>query len=43
MRTMKLALPLFAALAFGPSQAWALPLLGSQLSSFAVLGCYDPQ
>ena len=38
MRTMKLALPLFAALAFGPSQAWALPLLGSQLSSFAVLG-----
>lgn len=38
MNALKLAIPLFVALAYGPSQALAEPVLGSQLSSFAVLG-----
>ncbi len=38
MNTTKLALALSVALAYGPSQAWATPVLGSELSSFAVLG-----
>lgn len=33
-----LAMPLLAALAYGPVPALALPILGSQLASFAVLG-----
>ena len=39
MNAMKLAIPLFvAALAYGPSQGLALPILGDALASFAVLG-----
>ncbi len=38
MKTMKLAIPLLVALAYGPSQAFAAPILGSDLASFAVLG-----
>ncbi|HVC11450.1 MAG TPA: DUF3494 domain-containing protein [Burkholderiales bacterium] len=38
MNTMKLAIPLLLALACGPSQAFATPILGSELASFAVLG-----
>jgi len=37
MNTMKLAIPLFVALAYGPSQGLATPFLGSA-QSFAVLG-----
>jgi len=36
MNAMKLAIPLFVALAYGPAQA--VPILGSDLASFAVLG-----
>lgn len=35
---LKLAIPLFVALAYGPSQGLATPILGSNLASFAVLG-----
>jgi hypothetical protein len=35
---MKLAVPLLVALAYGPSQGLATPILGSDLASFAVLG-----
>jgi len=38
MNAMKLAVPLFVALAYGPSQGLATPILGSELASFAVLG-----
>ena len=38
MNSIKLALPLIAALACGPSQAWAASILDPELSSFAVLG-----
>src|SRR3990172_2446000 len=38
MNAMKLAVPLFVALAFGPSQGFAVPILDSELASFAVLG-----
>ena len=38
MNAMKLAIPLFVALAYGPSQGLAAPILGSDLASFAVLG-----
>ena len=38
MKTVKLAIPLLVALAYGPSQALAAPILGSDLASFAVLG-----
>jgi len=38
MNTMKLAIPLLVALAYGPSQALAAPILGSDLAGFAVLG-----
>lgn len=38
MNTFKLAVPLAAALAFFPVQSWAAPVLGSNASSFAVLG-----
>jgi len=38
MNTMKLAIPLLVALAYGPSQALATPILGSDLASFTVLG-----
>ena len=38
MNPIKLALPLFVALACGPSQAWAASILEPELSSFAVLG-----
>jgi hypothetical protein len=38
MNAMKLAVPLFVALAYGPSQGWASAILGSDLASFAVLG-----
>jgi len=37
MNVMKLAVPLFVALAFGPSQGFAAPILASA-QSFAVLG-----
>ena len=38
MNAMKLSVPLFVALAFGPFHAWAAPILGTELSSFAILG-----
>lgn len=38
MNTVKLTLPLLVALAFGPSQAFATPILGADLASFTVLG-----
>jgi hypothetical protein len=38
MNAMKLAVPLLVALAYGPSQGLATPILGSDLASFAVLG-----
>ena len=40
MNTMKLrlALPLFVALAYSPAQTWAAPVLGSTLETFSVLG-----
>jgi hypothetical protein len=38
MNAIKLAIPLFVALAYGPAQGLAEPLLGSDLASFAVLG-----
>ena len=38
MNAMKLAVPLLVALAYGPSQGLAAPILGSDLASFAVLG-----
>lgn len=37
MNTTKLAIPLFIALSYGPSQAFAGPIMGSQLADFAVL------
>ena len=41
MNAMKLAIPLFVALAYGPSPALAVPILGADLASFAVLGASD--
>jgi len=38
MNAVKLAIPLFVALAFGPAQGWAVPILNPALASFAVLG-----
>ncbi len=38
MNTIKLAIPLFVALAYGPAPALAVPILGAALKSFAVLG-----
>jgi len=39
MNAMKFAIPLFVALAYGPAQGLAaVPLIGSDLASFAVLG-----
>jgi hypothetical protein len=38
MNTVKLAVPLVVALAFGPSQGLAAPILGDDLATFAVLG-----
>jgi hypothetical protein len=38
MNAMKLAIPLFVALAYGPAQGLATPILGADLASFAVLG-----
>ncbi len=38
MKAMKLAIPFFVALAYGPSPGLAAPILGSELASFAVLG-----
>lgn len=38
MKAMKLALPLFVALAFTSAQGLATPILGSDLATFAVLG-----
>ena len=38
MNAMKLAVPLFVALAYGPAQGLAAPILGAELASFAVLG-----
>ncbi len=38
MNAMKLAIPLFIALAYGPAQGLAVPLLAPDLASFAVLG-----
>ena len=38
MNAMKLAIPLLVALAYGPAQALAASLLGSDLETFAVLG-----
>jgi len=38
MNAMKLAIPLFVALAYGPAQGFAGPILGSDLATFAVLG-----
>jgi hypothetical protein len=41
MNAMKLAIPMFvAALAYGPSQGWAI-ILGADLASFAVLGATE--
>jgi hypothetical protein len=37
MNAMKLAVPLFVALAYGPSPGLAVPILGPNLASFAVL------
>jgi hypothetical protein len=37
MNAMKLTVPLLVALAYGPSQGLAAPILGSELASFAVL------
>ena len=38
MNPIKLIAPLLVALAYSPSEGWAVPVLGSQLSSFSVLG-----
>jgi len=38
MNAMKLAIPLFVALVYGPAQGLATPILGADLTSFAVLG-----
>jgi len=38
MGVMKLAVPLFFAIAYGPTQGLATPLLGSDVASFTVLG-----
>lgn len=38
MNTLKLAIPLFVALAYAPAQGLAVPILGADLASFAVLG-----
>lgn len=38
MRAIKSAIPLFIALAYGPSHGLAAPILGADLTSFAVLG-----
>ena len=38
MNAVKLTVPLLVALAFAPSEGWTAPVLGSNLSSFAVLG-----
>lgn len=38
MNAMKLAVPVFVALAYGPSQGLAVPILGADSASFAVLG-----
>jgi len=38
MNALKLSIPLFVALAYSASPALAIPLLGSNLASFAVLG-----
>jgi hypothetical protein len=38
MKAMRLAIPLFVALAYAPAQGWAVPILGPALASFAVLG-----
>jgi len=38
MNAMKLAVPLFVALAYGPAQGLAVPILGADLASFAVSG-----
>lgn len=38
MNVNKLAIPFCVALAFGPTQGWAAPILASELASFAVLG-----
>ena len=38
MNTIKLAVPLLIALAYGPAQGLAVPLLAPDLASFAVLG-----
>jgi hypothetical protein len=35
---LKLAIPLFIALAYGPAQVWAVPILGTTLDDFVVLG-----
>ena len=41
MKAMKFAVPLFVALAYGPSQGLAQSILGPELASFAVLGASD--
>lgn len=41
MNALKLAIPLFVALAYAPAQGLAASILGSELSSFAVLGASD--
>ena len=38
MNAMKLVVPLCIALAYGPTQVLATPILSSDLASFAVLG-----
>ena len=38
MKARKLAIPLFVAMAYGPAQGLAVPILGADLASFAVLG-----
>ena len=41
LNAMKLAVPLFVALAWGPSQGFAMPILDAELASFVVLGALD--
>ena len=41
MKAMRLAIPLFVALAYGPAQGLAVPILGADVASYAVLGASD--
>lgn len=43
MNALKLAVPLFVAFAYGPSQGLAVPILSPTLASYAVLGADAPR